>query len=524
MNSEVYALFERYGPRYKWLATGTVVTGTLCVVLASTIVNVAIPAIMADMRLEQTQAQWLSTAFLAAMTTAMLVAAWAVEAYGQRNTYLGALAIFIAASVVGGLAPDPVVLILARVVQGAMAGIVQPLAMVTIFRVFPPTERGLGVGIYGLGVILSPALGPSLGGVLVDTLSWRAVFFVVLPPCLISLVLARFFMPPREGADERVPLDWVGLTLLVCTITGLLWIFTNAHELGWGSGTIRGLLATTLAGATAFMLWQLRCPRPLLNLRIYRSLGFACGSLLSFALGATLFGVIYLVPMFVQHIQGFTATASGLVLIPAGLVMAAFFPFSGYLSDRLPIQLPILAGLMIMVAGLLLLAGASLQTGFWALAFWVALTRLGQSLMSPAISAGSLAALDARLLTQGSGAMSFARQLGGAFGVNLISMTLERLTIFHTQKLSREANNGSESLERIKAAYGGLETLAHRALEIRPDGLEPVIWLAGYTRAFQESFFILGMGFFAAVLPAWAMGRALASRRPAKTEAPRRLA
>ncbi|RFA39628.1 MFS transporter [Alkalilimnicola ehrlichii] len=492
--------------------------GTLSMVLASTIVNVAIPDIMGSFGMDQSQAQWLATGFLAAMTATMLANAWAVESFGQRGTYIAAMVVFIVASIIGGIAPNEYVLIFSRVVQGAMAGIIQPLAMITIFQVFPEEERGRGMGIYGLGVIIGPALGPALGGVLVDIFSWRAVFFIALPSCLLAVFMGLLFLPERLGSGRRPNFDWTGFALLTVALTSLLWAFSNGQRLGWSSGLILFLLWGGVAAAVAFVFWQLHNPKPLLNLRVYTSYGFVCGSLLSFALGAALFGTTYLIPLFVQEVQGFTATWAGLVIMPAGLVMAAIFPLAGYLSDRAPAHQPIIAGLLFLALSCFLMARADVNAGFWLLAFWIVLSRLGLGLMMPPIGAGSLRTLPMPMLPQGSGAINFARQLGGAFGVNLMSVALARRTEFHTEALAQEVTAasriGQDALTQLEAIYartGVPETLQPAAaLEF----LGRMIHLQGYTRGFQDTFIILGFVFVLALLPAWLMGKA--PRAPAR--------
>ena len=192
--SQVDRFFERYGPAYKWYATGTIMVATISVVLSTTIVNVAIPAVMGAFGISAVQAQWISTGFLAAMTATMLLADWADRAFGMRLTMNAAMGVFLAGSVVGGLAPNETMLTLARVVQGAAAGIVQPLAMIMLFKVFPPDKRGAAMGIYGVGVVLAPALGPWIGGVLMDAFDWRFVFYLGLPFAGVAILLSNLFL------------------------------------------------------------------------------------------------------------------------------------------------------------------------------------------------------------------------------------------------------------------------------------------------------------------------------------------
>src|SRR5690606_4854098 len=195
--SSTEALFERYGPAYRGLATATAMVSAIAVVLSSTIVNVAVPAIMGQFGIDQTRVQWLSTGFLAAMTVSMLMTAWCERAFGQRTTMVGALGLFLAGSILGGIAPDENLLIVARVIQGLAAGVVQPLAMVVMFQVFPPEKRGAAMGLFGIGVVLAPALGPWVGGVLMDSFNWRFLFYLGIPFGVGGMLLAQLFLPGR---------------------------------------------------------------------------------------------------------------------------------------------------------------------------------------------------------------------------------------------------------------------------------------------------------------------------------------
>jgi DHA2 family multidrug resistance protein len=470
LSAEIAELFARFGPRYKWLATLTAMLGTLSMVLASTIVNVAVPAIMRDFDIGQAQAQWLATAFLASMTVGMLANAWSVKAFGIRATYMGAMLVFMIASVLGGLAPSLEWMILARVLQGLMAGAIQPLALIVIFEVFPPYERGRGMGVYGMGVILGPAIGPVLGGVLVDLFSWRAVFFIALPTCLLGLYLAHRFLRGRLPRDRRPALDVLGLVLLPIWLTALLWALANGQLRGWGDPLVQAaLLGGTLALA-AFIAWELRCRQPLFELRMFLSSGFTGGFLLTVAIGAGLFGSTYLLPLFVQEIQGFSATAAGLLLMPAGLAMAFLFPVAGYYTDRMPPGRLIVWGTAAFALSSALLTLAEPSTGFWLLAGWIVLGRLGLGLMMPPTTTGTLGLLAADQVPQGSGLINFGRQFGGAFGVNLLSVALERRADVHAAPAVSE--------------------------------------LQAYTQAFHDTFMLLVLVFVLALLPLYLLHRA----------------
>ena len=180
----IASLFERYGNVYRWLVTLTVLIGAIAMGFATSMVNVAVPAVMGAYGVGLDQAQWMATGFLATMSTTMLLSSWLIEVLGQRVTYFLTMLVFAIGSLISATAPNIDLLVIGRVLQGAATGVGQPLAMFSIFSVFPPERRGMAVGLYGLGTVLAPTFGPILGGRAIDHISWRYLFFLPLPFCL----------------------------------------------------------------------------------------------------------------------------------------------------------------------------------------------------------------------------------------------------------------------------------------------------------------------------------------------------
>lgn len=514
--SSIEDLFARYGPAYRGLATVTAMMSAASVVLSTTIVNVAIPGVMGAFAIGQIEAQWISTAFLAAMTATMLLADWVDRAFGLRTGMTAALAIFAAGSVMGATAPNEIVLTLARVIQGAATGVVQPLALVVMFRIYPPERRGAAMGIFGVGVVLAPAIGPWIGGVLVDAFNWRYVFYLGVPFAGIALVMTQLFLPGREGDGARPRFDWIGMLLLCaflgCALNGL----TDAQRRGWDSDAILLQFAAAAIAAVGFVLHARRSKRPLLDLRLFGILPFAAASVVSFVMGAGLFGSIYLLPLFVQTIQGLSATAAGLMLMPAGLALCLVFPVVGRISDRISPGIPIGLGLAIFALSAWLTASIDVDAAFWTLALLTALSRIGLGMIFPPLTAGSLRVLPRDLIGQGAGAVNFVRQLGGAFGVNLLAVFLERRTALHAEALA--TTQGPDN-----AATG--EYLARLVQLLRGAGLPDfqqgpaalaflgeAILAQATTLAFRDGFLVVTGIFVAALLPNWLLHRATARR------------
>jgi len=504
-------LTARYGSRFRWAATVTVMLGTISAVLTTTTVNVAIADIMGAFGIGQDRAQWLSTGALAAMTIGMLLNAWLVRSFGQRRTFVVGLAVFVAALVAGGLSPNDDVLILARIVQGAIAGLLQSLSMYTLFRVFPPESRGTAMGFFGLSVIMGPALGPTLGGILIDQFNWRYVFYIPIPFCIAGILLGSLFMPEREETGARTSFDWAGFVLLSvglgCLLTGL----SNGQREGWHSDFILVLFAIAGTSGIAFIVWELAVAQPLVELRVLANARFTVAAGVACIFGAGLFGSVYLVPLFVQTVQGYTPLDAGLVMMPAGLLLGVLLPLSGHLSDRWPAHWLITAGLVCFAVSSWWMGAIDANTSFWTLAWWVTLGRIGLALIKPALNVTALRSLRPELLGQGAGMINFFRILGGAFGVNLLSVTLDRRTFHHGDMIASLQTSANSATAELLRNMQALLAQAGIAADQQASGalhfLGRVMHAQAYTLGFRDSFVVVALVFALAVLPAWMMGR-----------------
>ena len=421
----------RYGPRYRWLLLLSVMVGTMASIMSSTIVNVAVPDMSHHFALSASRATWVSSGFMVAMTTSMLTTPWLLARYGYRMTCYGAVGLLLAGGVGGGLAGHYPLVLAARVAEGLAAGVLQPIPAIIILRAFAPGEQGRASGIFGMGVVLAPALGPSIGGVLVDLFGWRSIFFMVVPFCLASLWLTRKFVPvtaPGGGAADRgAALDWRGLVLgtvgTLCLLNGMIEL--HAGDLPQGVA----LVGATVAAFGAFLWWQRRLAArggaPLMHLALFSYRQFAMGSLVSFIYGTALFGSTYLLPVYMQSGLGLSASYVGTILMPAGLVLAAVLAGVGRLADRLPASLLVSTGLAMLATSFALMVTISLTTSIWWLVAWAILGRIGLGFIMPSLNLGAMRGLDKALIPQGVSAINFLRMLGGATGVSLCGIVLE---------------------------------------------------------------------------------------------------
>lgn len=500
-------LFARYGPRYRLYVSVTGMLAVITAVLSATMINVAIPDIMGAFGVGQDQAQWLSTGFLAAAPVTMLLNDWAVRTFGMRNTYVGAMTIFAVGAVIGGLSPNFDTIVLARVMQGAAAGFVQPLAMIIMFQVFPMEQRGKAMGLFGVGVVMAPAMGPTLGGVLVDAFSWREVFFAGIPVAVIGSSLALLFMPPKEEQEVRPKFDWIGFILLVMAVFCLLYGLSNGQRLGWHTPQIASALMVSGFSVIAFIAWEANVRQPMMNVRLFLNPQFASMAVVGAVLGVILFGSTYLIPLFVQTVQGYSATRAGLLVMPAGLALMASFPIGGRLSDRLPRQYLLCSGLLLYVISSLLMIQAHTDTPFWTFAIWIIIGRIGMAFIMPTLSVSALRTLTPEQIGQGSGTVNFVRQIGGAFGVNILAVNLERETAIYAdaytnmQTLANSSTLAMTELMEKLLAQAGLPVMTQKAGALYMLGRS--IYAQAEMMAFRADFLYIAIICTVALVPAY---------------------
>ncbi|WP_157991551.1 MFS transporter [Caldimonas tepidiphila] len=438
------AMRRRHGEAYRWRLLATVMIGAVAAIMSATIVNVAVPDMSGHFALTPSRAQWVSTAFMSAMTLAMLPVPWLLARFGYRRTYIGAVLLLMAGGIGGGLAQHYPLVLAMRVAEGLAAGVMQPIPAILVMRAFSREEQGRAMGVFGFGVVLAPAVGPSVGGVLVELFGWRSIFFVVVPFCIAALAMAQRYLPhaaPGGAAPggRALRLDLAGLALAAAAVLALLNGLVGLH----GGAPVQALLLLALAAVagTAFVRHERRTPQPLLDLRVFAPRTFVMGSLVAFIYGMGLFGSTYLVPVFMQQGLGFAPSAAGAVLLLPGLVLAGTIVVAGRLADRGPLHLLVSAGLALLALSFALMAGVGPATGLPLLMLWATVGRIGLGCVLPSLNVGALRALEPALLSQGSSTINLLRQLGGAIGISLVGIVLEWRLAAHAD-------------DRVLAAFG----------------------------------------------------------------------
>jgi MFS transporter, DHA2 family, multidrug resistance protein len=410
-------LRTRHGTRYKWLLLVTVMAGSMCSFMASTIASVAVPDITQHFGIGLDSAQWVASAFMLASLPAHLLTPWLLARFGLRHTFGVAVLVLMCGGIGAAFSPSFTLLIAMRVIEGAAAGILQPLPNIVIARAFGPEEQGRAMGMYGFGAVLAPTSAPTIGGYMIEWFGWRSIFLASAPLVLIAWFMARRFLPVSSAFMQGKPLDWMGLTLIslaiVCLLNGLAWFSHPGSSLpAWL------LLSAALVLVAGFALYQLRKSDPLLQIRLFARRQFLFGAIVSFMFGFSIFGVTYLLPVFLQLALDYSPSHSGLVILPAGIALAICMPIGGRMADKLPARPLVIAGSLLFAASTLLTAALDRDSSYWTIVAWAIIGRVGFSMLHPALLLGSTRGLPRPEMPQALTLSIFLRHLGGAVGVS----------------------------------------------------------------------------------------------------------
>lgn len=418
---------------YKWRAALVVIMGMFIVILDSSIVNVALPHMMAAFGASLEDIEWVSTGYMLSAAVMMPTTGFLGQRYGQKKVYLFCIAAFTVVSMMCGASWSTGSIVLFRILQGVAGGAIQPIGQAILFEAFPPAERGLSMGLVGIGAMLAPVLGPTLGGYLVDSLSWRWIFYVNLPVGIAATFLGVALL--RESRLREVKFDAIGFSLMASTLTTGLLALSEGNRYGWHSGYILGLFAVAAVTFGLFLIAMFWRSEPIVNLRLYKYTVYTAGTVTGAILGVGLFGGVFLLPVFLQNIMGFDAITTGLIMAPAGLLAGITMPISGALINVIPPRVQLTIGMAVMALSMFLQARMTAVTPVWDIVWWSALRSVGMGMAFPAMNQNSLAAVPLPQVGQASGLYNVTRQIAGSFAIAGLTTLLTQRIAFHMSQL-----------------------------------------------------------------------------------------
>ena len=446
-----------YGLR-RAIVSVAVITATLLEIIDTTIVNVALPNIQGNFGVPIDQAAWIVTGYIIANVIVIPITPWLAERFGRRQYFFASIVIFTIASLMCGLAGSFGQLVFWRIVQGLGGGGLISTSQAILRDTYPITQQGTAQGIFAMGVIVGPALGPVLGGWITDNLTWRWAFFINLPVGIAAAALVwNYLRNPMEPHFKK--LDWIGLGLLAAGLGSMQFVLEQGQTYDWFSdANIRLFSATTLICLAGFVFWTLRSRIPVVDLHVLRLRQVWAGSLLGAVLGVSLYGSVLVLPQYLQNSLNFTATMSGLtIMVRAGAVML-FTPVTAMLAGRgiLDPRISTALGLVLLgVSNWMLASVTTTQSEFGTFVFALILSGIGLSQMFVPLSIAVLGGVPQKDVPATSAFFNLSRQIGGSIATAVLVTLLIRGVTVHQSDLAASINLHSSATSQYLQANGG---------------------------------------------------------------------
>src|SRR5213592_1178781 len=434
---------DRY--KYKYIIAITVSLASVLELLDTSIVNVAIPHMMGNLGATLDEIAWVSTGYIVANVIVLPITGWLSAYFGRRRYFAGSIALFTVASFMCGNAGSLGALVFWRIVQGLGGGALLSTSQAILYEEFPREEYGTAMAIFGVGVMVGPTLGPTVGGWITDTYGWPWIFYINIPFGMLALALTMSFINDSLHQQRAERVDFVGLGLLAVGIGALQTMLERGERLDWwSSGQVRLLAITSALSLITFIWHELRTDHPVVDLRILKSRQLAVGVIFGLVLGVCLYATVFVLPVYLQNIRNFTANQTGLVILPGALASAFTMAFMGRLQGKFDARLSIAAGVGIFALSMWKHAHFTTESGFVDF-FWPLIFRgVGLGLIFVPLTNLALADLPMSKIPNGTGLFNLMRQLGGSVGIAISATLVQRFTAIHRADLIANVTAFSE--------------------------------------------------------------------------------
>lgn len=457
-----------YGSR-RVIITITAIFCALLEIVDTTIVNVALNEMRGNMGATLSEIGWVVTAYAIGNVIIVPMTSWLSQQFGRRNYFAASIIIFTVSSFLCGQSTTMWELILFRFIQGIGGGALLVTSQTIITESYPPEKRGVAQAIYGLGVIIGPTLGPPLGGYITDNYSWPYIFYINIPIGVIATLLTLQFVRSPKYAEKKAinEIDFLGIILLAVTVGSLQYVLERGQEDDWFNDPLITLLSIISALGLFFFIWrELTYKNPIVELRVLKNGNLRVGTVLSFILGFGLYGSTFIIPLYTQSTLGWTATQSGMLMIPAALTTAFMMPIIGKLLEKgVPQQYLVASGMLLFFVyslwGYYILTPS--DTGADAF-FWMLIVRgVGMGLLFIPITTLALSSLRGQQIGQGAAFTGMMRQLGGSFGIALITTFMSRQNMVHRNDLVAKLDvNNPDVINRV---HGMAQNFAAKGMD-----------------------------------------------------------
>jgi DHA2 family multidrug resistance protein len=501
-----------------WTIAIAVMLATFMEVLDTSIAAVSLPYIAGSLSATNDEATWVLTSYLVSNAVVLPASGWFALRFGRKRFLITCIIIFTVSSFMCGAATSLAMILLARAIQGAGGGALQPMSQAILLETFPPERRGIAMAAFGLGVVVAPVLGPTLGGWITETYTWRWAFYINVPIGILAVVLiSRFVQDPayiRKAKPGR--LDAIGLGLLTIWLGALQIILDKGQEDDWfGAAWIRWAVVILISAFIAFIAWELTREKPLVDLRIFKNRNFAIGCLLIALFGVVIYGIVTLLPLFFQTLLGYTALAAGWAVSPRGIGAIFAMPLVGLLTERLDNRWLIAAGFTGVGACTLWLGNADLQMGEFSMFWAIILSGFFIGFVFVPLVTVAMGRLSNEQVGNAAGLYNLLRNVGGSIGISVVNTLLVRRSQVHQSEIVHSLSPGSPALQRalqlntrLMDAHADPVTAMHRARKL----IELTLAQQSQLWAYVDDFRYLALLCFACIPIAFTLQRV--RRRP----------
>ncbi|HLK35691.1 MAG TPA: DHA2 family efflux MFS transporter permease subunit [Polyangiaceae bacterium] len=498
----------------KWLVTVSITFGTLMGAIDTSIVSVAMPHMMGSLGATVQEITWISTGYIIANVVVMPLTAFLGRLFGQKRVYMFCLALFLVGSILCGTSRSLTSLILYRALQGFGAGALQPTEQAILRQTFPPKEQGMAMALFAMAVMLGPAVGPTLGGWIVDNYSWPWIFFINVPVGVLGLVMVATFVHEdeeivarnRELAEkQRRSVDWWGIGLLVAGLCAFQYFVEEGQTNDWfESAEISIIFGFAMVMLAAFVVRELTCEVPAVDIRLFRDPVFLSGTLIGALMFALLMATMFLLPLFMQTLLGFTATDAGFALMPRVFVMMVATPIIGRIYNSVSPRVVIAAGVFFIAWGAFDMSHFTLETSQHDV-IWAIMTQgVGFSCLFVPLSTVALASIPRHRMADATGLNSLFRQVGGSIGLAVGATLLTRFDAeARTAIVAHVTGSTVSAIDRLRAMSGGFVAKGFGMVQARDmalRALDGAVQRQSMLLSFDRVFLLAGVAFLA-VLP-----------------------
>ena len=492
-----------------WIIALTVMLATFMEVLDTSVANVALPHIAGSLSSTVDEATWVLTSYLVSNAIVLPLSGWFSSLIGRKRFYMICVALFTISSMLCGLAPTLPILILCRILQGIGGGALQPISQAILVESFPRHKQGMAMAVYGMGVVVAPVIGPTLGGWITDNYSWRWIFLINIPVGALSLTLTSLLIWDPvylvRKAWRGLKVDYLGLGMLSLGLASLEILLDDGQKNDWFSSnfivTAAVLAVVALVGV---VLWELRQKEPVVDFRMLQNRNFMLSTATMFLLGFVLYASTMLLPVFLQTLLGYSAMRSGLVLSPGGLVLALSMPLVGFLLSKVAPRWLVIFGLSVSAFGLFRMAGFDLDVDYRTAMMARVVQSAGLGFLFVPTNTMAFATVAREKMGSATGLINLARNIGGSSGIAIVTTILARRTQFHQHRLVGHMTPFDPAY--AQALAGTAHMLATRGASAAQAMAQAQGLLYGMLQrqsammAFVDCFWVLGI-IFLAVIP-----------------------